>query len=74
MSMSASPEDAVDRQLRAYNARDIDAFASCYADGIVILDADGNELLRGRDALQARYRALFEASPDLQGEVGPTTT
>ncbi len=67
--MSAPPEDAIDRQIQAYNARDIAAFAACYADGIVILDGDGNELLRGREALHARYRSLFEASPDLHAEV-----
>ncbi len=67
--MSATAEDAVDRQLRAYNARDIEAFVGCYADGVVILDADGNELVRGHEALRSLYRSMFEASPELHAEV-----
>lgn len=36
--------EAVDRQVEAYNAREIEAFTACYAEGIAIVDAAGVEL------------------------------
>ncbi len=66
---AARLDEAVNRQLPAYNARDVDAFAACFAEDVVILDADGKELARGREALRDRYATLFEASPDLHADV-----
>jgi hypothetical protein len=62
-------EDAVDRQLRAYNERDLDEFVACYADDVVVEDGDGDALMRGRDELRERYSRLFEHSPDLHAEI-----
>jgi hypothetical protein len=59
----------VDRQVQAYNQRDIDAFVACYADDAVIEDARGRVLIRGRDELRAKYAAFFAASPTLHDEV-----
>jgi hypothetical protein len=61
--------DAVERQVDAYNARDLDAFISCYADGVVIEDADGQPLSHGLDAMRERYGRLFADSPDLHAEI-----
>jgi hypothetical protein len=62
-------EDAVERQERAYNEHDLDAFVACYAQGVVIEDADGNVLVTGRDAMRERYGRLFTGSPDVRAEV-----
>jgi hypothetical protein len=59
----------VDRQVQAYNQRDIDAFVACYAADAVIEDARGNVLMRGADAVGAAYSRFFEASPTLHAEV-----
>jgi hypothetical protein len=62
-------EDAVDRQVRAYNERDVDEFVDCYADGIVVEDGDGGVLVSGRDEMRERYGRLFERSPRLHAEI-----
>jgi hypothetical protein len=61
--------DAVQRQLEAYNARDVDAFVACYAQDVVIEDADGGLQMSGRDQMRERYGELFESAPNLHAEV-----
>ena len=62
-------EDAVDRQVRAYNERDLDGFVDCYADGVVVEDGEGGVLMSGHDEMRERYGRLFERSPDLHAEI-----
>lgn len=55
----------VDAQLRAYNARDIDAFMATFASDCVVIDLDTNtERHRGAEAVRARYAEQFRMSPD----------
>ena len=61
--------DAVERQVDAYNAHDLDAFVACYAEGVVIEDAAGRVLMSGRDAMRDRYGRLFGSLPDLRAEI-----
>ena len=61
--------DQVDAQVAAYNARDVDAFAACYAEDVVIEDADGNVLARGRSQILEQYGPFFAAAPDLHAEI-----
>src|SRR5215218_2509173 len=61
--------DPVERQVAAYNRRDLDAFLGCYAPDAVVEDAVGTELLRGREAMSRVYRELFGSSPDLHAEI-----
>jgi uncharacterized protein (TIGR02246 family) len=53
-------EDVVQRQVEAYNAHDLDGFCACYSQDVVVLDADGNEMLRGMEPFREQYRQLFE--------------
>lgn len=53
------------KQLEAYNNRDIDAFMSCYAPTCQVEDAEGNLLMDGHAAMRERYTLLFEESPNL---------
>lgn len=56
-----SPGDLAQRQLDAYNAHDLDAFVACYAEGVRVLDLPSHdEVLRGREALRARFGPYFE--------------
>lgn len=61
--------DAVDRQVDAYNALDVDAFAACYAEDVVIVDAGGAELTRGRAQLLEQYGRWFARNPELRVEI-----
>lgn len=65
----SEPVEAVDRQLDAYNARDIDAFVACYADDLVIVDAAGTEQTRGRTQLEEQYGPWFAGNPELHADV-----
>lgn len=63
-----TPSQIVQRQVNAYNDRDLERFAACYSDDVIIgdLGPDGPvERLRGQEALRARWGALFERAPDL---------
>jgi len=58
------------RQLDAYNAGDIEAFAACYAPDVRIWDLHSNTVtLQGRPALRERYGALFTRCPELHAEL-----
>jgi hypothetical protein len=61
--------DAVERQLAAYNAGDLEAFVACYAREVVFEDADGGQQTTGRDEMRRRYGELFATSPSLRAEV-----
>jgi hypothetical protein len=62
-------DDPTERQLIAYNARNADAFVQCYTHDVVVDGALGEPILKGREALDARYRPMFAAYPDLHCEV-----
>jgi hypothetical protein len=57
---------AVQAQLDAYNARDIDAFASVYTDDVRLIDlATGSVFCTGIDNLRVRYGRQFEEKTQL---------
>jgi hypothetical protein len=60
---------AVDRQVDAYNALDIEAFAACYTEEAVIVDAAGAERMRGRQQLTEQYGRWFARNPRLHVDV-----
>jgi len=59
----------VDRQVAAYNARDIEAFVACFAWDVELVDGNGNTVMTGREEMRVRYGAMFERHPDLHAEV-----
>lgn len=63
------PEAVVQRQLDAYNARDVDAFVATYAAGIEVHELGGERLMHGLDALRTRYAELFRLHPAVHCEV-----
>lgn len=56
-----SPAMAAERQLLAYNARDLDAFAACFAEDVQVYDHPGVLNLQGREAFRARYVERFKS-------------
>ena len=64
-----SPEDIVQRQLEAYNARDLDAFAATYSEDVQLFRMPTREpTTAGKAALREVYRQRF-ASPNLHAQI-----
>ncbi len=61
-----NPADVVQRQLDAYNARDLEAFLSFYAEDAVLAGHPGGDVLAdGVEEMRPIYAGLFEQSPEL---------
>ena len=58
-------EDVVDRQLEAYNARDIDKFVETFSEDVEIYNLKGTLTMKGHDQLRKAYDALFKNTPNL---------
>lgn len=63
--MPATPEAVVQRQLDAYNARDLAALLAIYAEDAELLEHPNTLLARGSAALRERFAARFR-EPNLQ--------
>jgi hypothetical protein len=62
----SSPEALAQRQLDAYNARDLEAFLACYHPEVEVRDFPSGKLtMSGREAMRERYGELFERAPEL---------
>ncbi len=59
----------VQRQLEAYNARDLEGFMACYAPGVRVEDLDGDRVLDGHEAVEHHYRTLFAENPALRASL-----
>lgn len=69
-AVPSEAEVLAQRQLDAYNARDIEAFAACYAVDVKIWDLHSGTLrMEGRAALHETYGAQFARCPDLHAEL-----
>ena len=66
---SEDPEVIVQKQLEAYNARDIDAFLATYAKDIKLYNYPEILTSEGREALRNGYSGFFENTPDLHCEI-----
>lgn len=65
-----SPVDAVQRQLNAYNAGDVEAFLLAFSPSVKIHNSPGDApSMTGRDAMRARYAKLFEENPRQHCEI-----
>ncbi|MGX1929264.1 nuclear transport factor 2 family protein [Flagellimonas sp. 2504JD4-2] len=62
-------ESVVQLQLEAYNARDIDAFMSTYADDIELFNFPHKLFRKGAAKMKASYGTFFESTPDLHCEI-----
>jgi uncharacterized protein (TIGR02246 family) len=65
----SGPEAVVQQQVEAYNARDAERFADCYADDARVLGPAGGVMMDGKAAIKQFYAKLFEQSPELQAQI-----
>lgn len=69
MTEHPSPRMLANRQLVAYNARDLDAFCALFSDDVVVYDLPGGAItLEGMEAFRASYAGRF-SSPGLHCEI-----
>ena len=59
-----SPEAVAQGQLDAYNAQDLDAFMSFYAEDCIVADLNGPIANNGAAAIRDRYAAMFAKFPE----------
>ena len=64
-----TPEQIVQRQVNAYNARDIDAFIDTYADDIEIFNFPNEPGSKGKEMLRKQFSTMFERVPNLYCEI-----
>lgn len=64
------PTELVQRQLDAYNARDIDAFVACFSETVCLRELRDNSLIaEGHSAMRELYCSLFDQSPELHAHL-----
>lgn len=65
-----TPEDVVQAQLDAYNARDIEAFLCTYAENVLILEhPSGEVLMTGHEELRKVYSEIFTNNPEMNAKI-----
>ena len=64
-----SPEKVVQKQLDAYNARDIDRFMKTYAKEIALYNFPETLSSKGWDIMKLSYTQLFEQVVNLKAEI-----
>lgn len=69
-SMTSQAAQVVQRQLEAYNNRDIEAFMALFSDDATLLSFPGDQVLaKGKAQVKEVYQKLFESSPKLHSEL-----
>jgi hypothetical protein len=61
--------DLVQAQLDAYNAQDLDAYCSYFADDIVVADLNGAVTTQGLATYRSNYDAVFKKFPENKVEL-----
>lgn len=64
-----NPEQIIEEEIRAYNARDLDAFLKTYSGDIKIYRHPDTLLYSGKKEMSAYYRELFQKAPRLHAEI-----
>lgn len=67
--LEETPEQLVQRQLNAYNARNIEAFLDTYAPDVKIYNEKNELIMDGHEAMRTSYSKLFESAPNLHYEL-----
>lgn len=64
-----NPVEIVQKQLDAYNARDIDAFLATYTDDVELYNFPAEKRSQGQAEMRKGYAGYFESTPDLNCEI-----
>ena len=64
-----SPESIVQKQVEAYNARDIDAFMAAFSNNIQLLNFPNEQASKGKDQVRAIFEPYFTNTLDLNAAI-----
>lgn len=64
-----SPLDLAQGQLDAYNAQDLSAYCSFFADDLVVADLNGQVTIQGLEAFRDKYAQVFSDFPENRVEL-----
>jgi imidazolonepropionase-like amidohydrolase len=67
--IAETPAALAQRQLNAYNFRNIEAFLEPYADDVEIYNFPDKLVGKGKDAMRKNYTSFFETTPNLHCEL-----
>lgn len=67
--IDSSPVAIVQRQLNAYNNRDVEGFLETYSDDAVLFNFPAEVRTSGKDKLRERYTEMFAKTPELHCEI-----
>ncbi|MDY8137299.1 nuclear transport factor 2 family protein [Aquimarina sp. 2201CG5-10] len=69
LTSSEKPVEIVDKQLQAYNSRDIDAFAATYTDDVKLYGYPEQFMYEGVATLKTGYVGFFKNTPNLNCKI-----
>lgn len=67
--LKATPADLAQRQLNAYNLRNIDAFLEPYAEDVEVYNYPDELRFKGKGTMREGYSKMFENTPNLHCEL-----
>jgi hypothetical protein len=67
--LTAGPEVIVQRQVDAFNARDLEAFLATYDPAVELYDHPDSLSLSGLESMRSEYGALFERVPEVHVDI-----
>ncbi|MBS9463788.1 nuclear transport factor 2 family protein [Flagellimonas sp. 389] len=64
-----SPANIVQKQIDAYNARDIQAFMDTYSENVKLYEYPNTLFMEGQNKMKESYHSYFENTPDLNCQI-----
>ncbi|MDZ5473973.1 nuclear transport factor 2 family protein [Bacillus sp. 31A1R] len=61
--------NVVERQLKAYNEKDIDAFMACYSEDVHVYAFPNIVRMSSNEEMRVHYKKLFDTYPNMNAEI-----
>lgn len=63
------PDKIIEKQVETFNARDLEAFAACFSEDVVVKNFPRDTLYIGRKKLKENYKAFYKKTPAIEVKV-----
>ncbi|MEP2239750.1 MAG: nuclear transport factor 2 family protein [Maribacter sp.] len=64
-----APDKIVQKQVETFNARNLEAFANCYSENVVVKNFSQDTISIGREQLRDGYEAFYKRTPSIEVKV-----